>query len=39
MLVRIKNGFVEININDFIIDEEYYKKIMFLKQEQMKKFF
>ena len=39
MLIRIKNGFIEISINDFITDEEYYKKILILKQEQIKKFF
>ena len=26
MLIRIKNGFIEININDFITDEEYYEE-------------
>ena len=38
MLIRTKNGFIEININDFITDEEYYKKILILKQEQIKFF-
>ena len=39
MLIRIKNGFMEININDFITDEEYYKKIMILKHEMTNNFF
>lgn len=33
MLVRTKTGdLLEINITDFITDEEYYKKIMKLKE-------
>ena len=33
MLFRTKEGFIEININDFITDEAYYEKIMSLKEK------